>query len=154
MMAEHVAMAAYRSNLMSTQTNDTRVTASRVAENKRAGFLPRFLGRHLMQGEGLVYGWMSRLCEDYQGGYWEFYTLSNEGFYMAPTRAEPMRLQHPDNYLDAEMSADAAGIVVTLFALCEMANRYGEDRLVDHYHALREFALGHAEATLILKAIG
>ena len=34
--------------------------------------------------EPLVYTFAGNLAEEYNGGYWECYTLSNGGFYMAP----------------------------------------------------------------------
>lgn len=49
------------------------------------GFLPAFFGEeHMMNGEGLVFCWLRNLSEDYNGGLWNYYTLSNGGFYMAP----------------------------------------------------------------------
>jgi len=38
------------------------------------------------------------------------------------------------------MSDDAAGIVATLYALCEMCGKYRSDNLNNKYHALRDFA--------------
>jgi hypothetical protein len=51
------------------------------------------------------------------------------------------------------MSADAAGIVVTLFALCQLSAETEQDGIVELYHALRDFAAEHAEAGLIFSAI-
>ena len=50
------------------------------------------------------------------------------------------------------MGSDAFGIV-TLFALCHLAEKCGNDRIVDHYHALRAYAAQHVEAANILRAI-
>jgi hypothetical protein len=51
------------------------------------------------------------------------------------------------------MGADAFGIVVTLFALCHLAELRQGDRIVEHYHALRAYAAQHVEAANILRAI-
>ena len=50
-----------------------------------------------------------RLSEDYHGGYWEFYTLSNGGFYMAPSGD---RFYHVtcENQFEGDLSEDAFGI--------------------------------------------
>jgi len=105
------------------------IKARRVAEKDRLDFLPRyFTPRWMLHGESLVYAWMRRLSPGlsggyllgYQGGYWEFYTLSNSGFYLAPTGQE-MRLIVEGNYFDEVVSADAAGIIATLFALNDLA---------------------------------
>ncbi|MGF6766150.1 hypothetical protein P3T24_006496 [Paraburkholderia sp. GAS33] len=51
------------------------------------------------------------------------------------------------------MSADAMGIVVTLFALCHLAEALEDVTFSTHYLALRSFALGHPESNLIFQAI-
>ena len=51
------------------------------------------------------------------------------------------------------MGADAFGIVVTLFALCHLAELRHDDRIIEHYHALRAYAAQHVEAANFLRAI-
>ena len=142
--------------------NDTQenqpVTASLVAANRRLTFLPSYFGaRLMMRGEARVYAWLRRLCEGYSGGYWHYYTLTNGGFYMAPELSERLRLEVDGNGFSGEMSADAAGIVATLFALGQLAAEIegtdAADALIDRYHFLREFVDGHAEARAIYQAI-
>ncbi|MDT8844009.1 antirestriction protein [Paraburkholderia fungorum] len=65
-----------------------RITSSVVPDELRLNVLPRYLGRHFLQGEALVYDWAARLCPTYDGGFWNFFTLSNGGFYMAPANLE------------------------------------------------------------------
>ena len=61
------------------------VTATLIPEGpQRLNFLPATFGRYFMRGESLVYAWMRKLSEDYSGGFWHYYTLSNGGHYMAP----------------------------------------------------------------------
>lgn len=135
------------------------VAANLVAEGDRLSFLPAFFGPRLMlRGEALVYGWLDTLSEDYNGGFWNYYTLTNGGFYMAPATDKRLRLEVDGNGFDREMSADAAGIVATLFALGQLAAELQGsdvgDTLIDRYHFLRDFAAkAHAEAGLILAAI-
>jgi hypothetical protein len=132
--------------------------ANLVAEGNRLSFLPTFFGQHLMiRGEALVFGWLDRLSEDYSGGYWHFYTLTNGGFYLALASDKLMHISVEGNGFDGEMSADAAGIVATLFALGQLAGEVqgtdSGDVLINQYYFLRDFALDHAEARLIFKAI-
>ncbi|MDM0078829.1 antirestriction protein [Variovorax sp. J2P1-59] len=134
------------------------VTASLVADDSRLDFLPFHFGtRHMLRGEAMVYGWMRLLCKAYDGGYWNFYTLSNGGFYMAPDFKGPMRLEVDGNGFRGNVSADAAGVIVTLFALCYLAEELygtdGADAVVENYHRLREFVDGHREARAIFRAI-
>lgn len=94
----------------------------------------------MMRGEALVFGWLDALVEGYNGGYWNFYTLTNGGFYMAPANYDRMRLEAVGNGFGGEMSADAAGIVATL-ALRQLAAEAEDtdagDVLTDRYYFLR-----------------
>jgi hypothetical protein len=51
------------------------------------------------------------------------------------------------------MSADAAGITACLFALSHLSFQTKNEKIAEHYHLLRDFALEHAEASIILAAI-
>jgi hypothetical protein len=124
-----------------------------VPEAQRLDFLATLFGRHFMRGEQLVYRWMDELCEAYSGGYWEYVKLSNGGGYMAPRREGTMRLFVDGNHFEGDMSPDAAGIVASMFALCQMANEKQDETITDHYYALRAFASGHSEASLIFQAL-
>jgi len=136
-----------------TSNTDAAIVASAVPSHQRSAFLPSHLGRHMIIGEALVFGWLDRLCIDYNGCMWDFYSLSNGGFYMAPINEKPFTIDVPTNGFSGEMSADAAGIVASLFALCDLANRVGEDKMINQYHWLRDFAIEHAESRLIMGAI-
>ncbi len=133
----------------------TLITSSLVSEDARLDFLPNFFGpRRMMRGESLVYDWLGTLSKDYRGGYWNFYKLSNGGFYMAPERSDKLRLIVEGNWFDDELSPDAAGIVATLFALSQLANEFQDERLIDLFYLLREYvAEGHPEGGLIFQAI-
>lgn len=140
-----------------TDTTDTLapIVASLVPENQRMAFLPTFFGtQYMFRGEHFVYYWLSRLAPAYKGGYWEFYTLSNGGFYLAPSSGtRRYRLQVEGNGFDGEMSADAAGVVATLFAVNHLAHETRDDRIIDLYCLLFEFARRHPEANVITRAI-
>lgn len=130
------------------------VTATLVADGDRLSFLPRYFGECLMlRGEATVYRFMDYLSQDYCGGFWNFYTLSNGGFYMSPDYDKPMRVFVDGNGFDGNMSADAAGIVASLFALGHLAAEIQNDRIIELYYLLREFACDHKEGGLILRAI-
>lgn len=137
---------------------DPIIVATMVDEKRRSKFLPHwFTPRHFLRGEGAVYDWLSRLCPAYDGGYWEFFELSNGGFYMAPRSSATFRLSVDTNGYSGEVSADAAGIIATLFALNGLMWRVGPgpdvNLLVDRYEALIEFARQHCESEDINRAI-
>ncbi|MGF6641684.1 antirestriction protein [Paraburkholderia sp. BL27I4N3] len=136
-------------------TTDTqaRISSAVVPEELRLNVLPRYLGRHYMEGESLVYDWAARLDRSYEGGYWNFFTLSNDGFFMAPSNLGRVHVRwHMNGYSDM-MGAEAFGITVTLYALCHLAEKTRDDTIIERYHQLREFAAQHVEAANILRAI-
>jgi hypothetical protein len=101
----------------------------------------------------LVYQYMRELSRTYRGGYWHFYDLSNGGFYMAPSDDAQVLIHVEGNDYEGSLSADAAGVVVSLFALCQLSAQYQTSTFVEHYHWLRDFALDHAECRAIFAAI-
>ena len=131
------------------------IIASLVAEDERLAFLPKFFKSKIMlKAESLTYGWMREFCSLYKGGYWNFYTLSNGGFYMAPVMDSALIMLRCDmNGFKGRLSSHAAGIIVTLYMLnylvCDEENEY----LIPAYYQLREFASQHAEKKLIYQAI-
>lgn len=129
------------------------ITARRVQETKRMDFLPSAFGAHYLQGERLVFSWLRALADDYQGGYWHYYWLSNGAFYMAPDVATKLRLVWANNFFDGEMSADAAGIVATFYGLNHLISITHNDRLIERYYGLWEYVDHHPEASLIWRAI-
>jgi hypothetical protein len=139
--------------------NREPIVAVEVPGRDRMKFLPDLFGKRLMLvGESLVYVWAKGLCDTYTGGFWKFFRLSNGGLYMAPSRSERMTLVVEGNGFEGDFGSDAAGIVITLYALNQLmwdvaAAKRDCSLLVDRYHALREFASGHDECDLILSAI-
>jgi hypothetical protein len=62
------------------------ITKKRVTEQKRTSHTARLFGLNFpMRLEPAVYGLTENLSEDYSGGYWDFWELSNGGFYMSPS---------------------------------------------------------------------
>ena len=60
------------------------ITCELVPEDQRMTVAERLFGIHFpLKLEPVIYGITDRMAEDYNGGYWDFYTLSNGGFYMA-----------------------------------------------------------------------
>jgi len=138
-----------------------KIVKTEVCEDQRLDFLPWKLPNGFFSFENLVYSYMDHLCEEYDGGYWDFYDLSNGGFFMAlHTEDDSMMIRGLDNGYEAAMSPEAAGVVVTLYALSHMLNdprftkeEESETRLHDHYWRLREFADQHLESRKIRGAI-
>jgi hypothetical protein len=133
-----------------------RITAVLVSESRRLNIAATLFGhRFPLQLEPAIYQFAGFLSEDYHGGYWHFYTLSNGGFYMAPA-GEGCFAVSAENGYEGELSGDALGVTACLYAYSHLSFREGDfaESCAEHYHRLREFVLlGHPEAAAILAAI-
>lgn len=137
---------------MSSDTNT--ITRQLVAEDQRTNVTAELFGIYFpLQLEPFIFSMASRLSEDYGGGYWLFYTLSNGGFYMAPDSDGNFQVVSPNGW-EGFMSADAFGIVVCLFAYSNLSFGSGEfaATCAERFHLLREYMMDHAEAKAILAA--
>lgn len=129
------------------------MTATLVEDGDRIDTLPRILGPYFLNFENMVYTLMDNYAENYKGAYWEFYTLSNGGFYMAPRLKEPLKIDVEGNGFSGELSPDAAGVFICLMAFNQYAWRTEDERFNKLFDDLRSFALGHAESSIIFRAI-
>ena len=129
------------------------ITATKVADEDRLNFWLRHVGMtKMLSFERHVFCWMERLCPHYDGGFWEFYDLSNGGFYIALAGEKKMWLTWPGNYFNDEMSADAAGIVATLYALNDFAEQISP-AFGEKHRQLYDYIESHPEAQAIYAAI-
>lgn len=131
------------------------ITIQLVPESQRLDVADRHFGiRFPLQFEPMVYRFAEQLAESYTGGYWQFYTLSNGGFYMAPDHAESFDVVADNGYTDT-LSADALGITACLYAYSNLS--FTEDnfsqRCAKNYSRLLDFAMQHPEASAIRAAI-
>jgi hypothetical protein len=105
--------------------------------------------------EPFVFSTASRLSEDYGGVYWQFYSLGNGGFYMAPDSHGKFQVASENGH-ECFMAADAMGITACLYAYSHLSFG-GNDEFAEicarQYHLLREFMFEHPEARDILRAI-
>lgn len=130
-----------------------RIAATEVPQDRRPNFLPRYFGQAFVpRGELLVYGWLRHLCSEYRGAFWRFLELSNGGFYMAPNLPGSLHVCVDGNGFSGDLSADAAGIVATMFALNYLAGE-GHEQFDELYYLLKDFACQHEERSSILSAI-
>ena len=135
-------------------SNSNTITRQLVAEDQRTNVTADLFGVYFpLQLEAIVFSMASRLSEDYGGGYWEFYTLGNGGFYIAPDSDGRFQVVSPNGW-EGFMSADAFGIAVCLFAYSNLSFGSGQlaETCAEQYHLLREYMMDHAEAGAILAA--
>lgn len=137
----------------SIENESSAIVAREVEENERLQMLPRHFGRDMLTVEYAIFAFMRKLSAQYTGGYWTYYELSNRGFYMTPQSGSRFLIAVDTNDFAGEMSSDAAGITACLFALSHLSFQVRNDQIAEHFHFLRDFALEHTEASVILAAI-
>ena len=137
-----------------------KIEASQVKEERRMAFLLRHIGpRWASSFEQLLNQWMKRLSCDYSGDYWNYFELSNGGFYLTPSATKKTFLMTSTNFARENVSADAAGIIVTMLALTELMGIMdckgdgGLDNIIERYNSLRDFAIEHHERERIFSII-
>lgn len=132
--------------------SQSKIVTTVVPGHLRAATLPkRFPGMFLVF-ESLVYRYFEVFSEDYRRGYWEYIDLSNGGFYMSLKSNSRFYLTVASKGFEAEMTADAASLVVNMFAVGQLANEHRTGYLIELYHLLRDFASEHPESSRILGA--
>ena len=138
-----------------TTSTDERHHATIVPEGSREMFLPTLFGLPLLIiGENTVYTFMERLCpHDYGGGFWDFYEYKGAPLFMAPASKSRFRIDSDVTCYQGEVSAEAAGIIATLFALSHLSFRDPFDRCAEGYQRLHAYSDGHPEASEIFQAI-
>ena len=134
---------------------ESLITNNLVSEEMRLQFWPKHFGKipQWMLLEPRAFAWMDRLCEAYNGGYWNYYTLSNGGAFIAPDSEDNWAMFNKLNGNSAELSSEAAGIAVCLLNWSHHACRTGSPAMSEHYYHLREFALSHPESNAIMHII-
>ena len=138
-----------------TKAATTPKPVTLVPEARRVAFLPALFSPALMLiGERAVYQFMSWLApDDYTGGLWHFHEQGGQPLFLSPDSDKRFRLACETNGYMGEVSAEAAGIIATLFALSHLSFRHEADQLSEAYMRLYEFAGEHPEAGEIFKAI-
>lgn len=126
-----------------------------VPDHRRPTFLPAMFGKSLLIiGEFAVYSMMERLSPlDYGGGYWQFYEQDGKPLFLAPTSKPRYRITGDITSFQGEVSAEAAGIIATLFAFSHLSFEHPSDLLPEGYACLHAYVDGHTEASEIYQAI-
>ncbi len=137
--------------------NEATITRQLVPEGQRLSVTAYLFGAYFpMRLEPAIYNITDQLAPAYTGAYWDFFTLSNEGFYMAPDGGGSYGVVSPNGF-EGTLSADALGIVACLYAYSNLSFSAPTATaliLAEHYHWLREWMIeGHPEAGAILRAI-
>ena len=139
-----------------SKINRQKVSSQQVSDKQRIQHTADLFGiRFPLNIEPAIYSIAGSIATEYRGAYWEFYSLSNGGFYMAPCSDKAYQVSC-DNGFEGMLSADALGITACLYAYSHLsftANPAFADICSNHYQWLRAYMLEHVEAGTILAAI-
>jgi hypothetical protein len=134
----------------------TTITRQHINEKQRIQHTADLFGILFpLSIEPTVYSFASSIATEYNGAYWEFYALSNGGFYMAPSSEESYQVSCENGY-EGTLSADALGITVCLYAYGHLSfsnNQAFAELCANQYRSLRDYMLQHQEVRAILSAI-
>jgi hypothetical protein len=159
---------------VSTDTSSTLITAIEIEdEDQKMEFLPRHYGNYFQSFETNTYAIMQHMNNDYKGGTWKYMELSNGAGFMFLDSDEKCPISCTGNHFSADMSAEAASLVVATYNLAALFGTLAEERdnpigktpdqieaisvlvtkFVNEYHKLLDYAKQLPEYDLIRGAI-
>jgi hypothetical protein len=133
---------------------DIHITSTTVPEQQRMAVVDKLFGlSYILKLEPTVFQMAENLSSQYNGGFWQFHTLSNGGFYAAP-RVDTIFDVSCENGFEGKLSSDAFGLAACLYAYSHLSFSDGNfaETCAEHYHLLRPFTIEHPEARAILAA--
>jgi hypothetical protein len=135
-------------------------TAKIVPANRLMRTLPKYFPGIYLHVEHQIYNTMSMLCPAYRGGFWNFHETSNGGFFMSPDRKDNLLLSVPLNQSEEEVSPEAAGVTVCIFAysilgesLWTAGRQKSAENLYTQVDRLKDYADRHPEGRKIFRLI-
>lgn len=90
--------------------------------------------------------------DTYHGGWWDFFKLSNGGFYVALKADKQFHLDSPNGF-ECDVDANTAGIMVSAFAYSNLSFGPNGEAFGEEYHNLSDFIFQHPEAGTIRAAL-
>lgn len=140
-----------------SMTLDLDNSRRRIPVNDRVDFADQMLGTpNYLRFENILFDTMNRLCKQYANeasGYWEMYQVGKNCFYMTPVMRGPLQVNAEGQMEFLEMSPDAAGLGVSIWALGELVNRTQDESIYDLYENLRDYAEQHDESSAIFRLL-
>jgi hypothetical protein len=137
-------------------SENSSITATIINDVDRLPYVEKLFGLYFpLAIEPAVYTVTEKMAPDYRGGFWNFFKLSNSGFFMAEDSERLYQVTSLNQY-QCELSAQGCGIVSCLTAFSHLSFSRNEQlgRLCStHFHLLRDYMFEVPEADLILRLI-
>jgi len=150
-------MKTQRSNTPDAPQLSRRTMSDDEALNLLTPYYPMYAPLQFFETK--VFELLRAWCDDYDGGTWTYYELSNGAWYLSPNDTEPYCVRDAYRCLHT-MSPDGAGLTASLYLLNHLAWYFHEkgdktkrDAVTEHYHALRMYTYGHVDAVAIWRVL-
>lgn len=148
---DHIAFAG------SLQPSDHfRVVAVAVHdETERLKCLSKIAGPSIIQTVRLEHAFFNAMHlydNTYHGGWWDFFQLSNGGFYVALKDDRLFHMVSPNGF-ECDVDANTAGIIVSAFAYSNLSFGPNGEAFGEEYHKLSDFIFQHPKAGTIRAAL-
>ena len=132
------------------------IIATPVSNHQRTHFWQTHFGsvKGWTTFEVVIFTTMGQFCDDYQGGYWEYCTLTKGGAFIYPDLGpEKLTLFNMHNGNEAKLNPEAAGVAVCLMLYSMWSFRTESELLVERFYQLRDYAIQHPESSAIFHII-
>lgn len=138
------------------QSRDLRIVAVAVDdEDARLKCLTDIAGQGIIRTVRLEHAFFNAMHifdETYHGGWWNFFKLSNGGFYVALKDDKQFHMVSPNGF-ECDVNANTAGIIVSAFAYSNLSFGPNGEAFGEEYHKLSDFIFQHPEAGTIHAAL-
>jgi hypothetical protein len=132
---------------------DRQITATEVPTGDRFSYLIRRFDRHHDTVDLFLRSFAVELCPEFKGAQWRFFETSTGSVFMVPAGYESLLVSIDQNGFEARVSAEVAGLIVSLFLLARLADGSRSQEHMRMLVLLRNYALQHPLATTIFRAI-
>lgn len=138
------------------QSLGQRIVAVAVdEEDARQKCLADIAGQSIVKTVRLEHAFFNAMYlfdDTYHGGRWDFFKLSNGGFYVALKDDKQFHMVSPNGF-ECDVDANTAGIIVSAFAYSNLSFGPNGEAFGEEYHKLSDFIFQHPEAGTIRAAL-
>lgn len=148
---EHVANADLTPQLL----NQPIVAVAVDDEDERHDCLVAIAGNSIFATVKLEHAFFNAMAlfdETYHGGWWDFFKLSNGGFYVALKTDKQIHMASPNGF-ECDVDANTAGLIVSAFAYSNLSFGPIGAAFGEEYHKLSDFIFQQPEAGTIRAAL-
>lgn len=119
----------------------------------RPNILMNYFGSLFLTVELTTFSLADYFIDEYHGGSWSFFSLSNGGFYMAFKHEGNVTFNNQNNLFCESIDPEIASIIINLYAISAVVSESRDKNLQKRYQQLYQYAMELPEAKLIYRAL-